>query len=133
MPLAQRVVLALREHRLASRYTHQNDPVFAHPTRGTHIEATRLYERFMGAAETANVARPGITFHSLRHTYATTLAGAGAPIVALQRWMGHADISTTMIYAAWSDSHGEQSWADRAFATKNDGTTTASVENEDVA
>ena len=107
--------------------------MFADPTRGTHYVASRLYERFKDATTRANVARSGIIFHSLRHSYATTLASAGAPLVALQRWMGHADISTTMIYAAWSDSHGEQSWADRAFRTRNDGTTTASIQTIDVA
>ena len=57
---------------------------------------------------------PGSTSIRLRHTYATTMASSGAPLVALQRWMGHADIATTMIYAAWSDAHGEQAWADHA-------------------
>jgi len=39
------------------------------------------------------------TLHDLRHTYGANLAAAGYPIPLIQRWMGHSDISTTMIYA----------------------------------
>ena len=65
-----------------------DDPVFAHPTRGTHMEASRWYGR-RGRCR----RRP---------------------------WRPPARRSSR-IYAAWSDSHGEQSWADRALTTTNDG------------
>ena len=118
VPLASRLVQALRTHRLASAYSSDDDLVFAHPYSGRYLTASTLLDRFKDAAKRAGVLRPGINFHSLRHTYATTMASSGAPLVALQRWMGHADIATTMIYAAWSDAHGEQAWADRAFSDR---------------
>lgn len=59
----------------------------------------------------------GITFHSLRHTFGTHVASAGAPLVAIKEWMGHADIQTTMIYAKWSkDRNVESAIFARAFA-----------------
>lgn len=38
-------------------------------------------------------------FHALRHTFATQFVRSGGSLVALQRLLGHSDISTSMIYA----------------------------------
>jgi integrase len=35
----------------------------------------------------------------MRHTFGTQMAAAGAPMRAIQEWMGHADIATTEICA----------------------------------
>ncbi len=40
-----------------------------------------------------------ITCHTLRHTFASHLTMAGAPLKAIQELLGHANIQTTMIYA----------------------------------
>lgn len=37
--------------------------------------------------------------HGLRHAYGVHAIGAGVPLNLLQKWMGHADIATTAIYA----------------------------------
>ena len=41
---------------------------------------------------------PGVTQHSLRHTYATDQLAAGVDIDTLRAILGHADIRTTQIY-----------------------------------
>lgn len=43
-------------------------------------------------------------WHDLRHTHATWLRQAGAPVEVVQRSLGHADIATTMRYAHVDDS-----------------------------
>jgi len=45
----------------------------------------------------------GIVFHSLRHTFGTTMASRGVPLVAIKNAMGHAKVETTMIYAKWAN------------------------------
>ena len=37
-------------------------------------------------------------FHALRHFYATYLSRHGIPIENIQKYLGHASISTTVIY-----------------------------------
>ena len=39
-----------------------------------------------------------VSLHSLRHSYATHLLEEGVNIVTLKELLGHADITTTMIY-----------------------------------
>lgn len=49
------------------------------------------------AAKLAGICKP-ISVHSLRHTYATHLLEDGVNILTIRELMGHAHISTTMIY-----------------------------------
>ena len=53
-------------------------------------------------AERAGITK-NITPHTLRHTLATTLLRNGCPVEHIQRMLGHAKLSTTMIYAKIDD------------------------------
>ena len=53
---------------------------------------------FRTAADNARLRRH-VTFHTLRHSFATALQGAGVPLNAIQVLLGHASIATTAHYA----------------------------------
>ena len=58
--------------------------------------ATHGLEELLRAADCRPLARG---FHALRHTFATHFVRSGGSLLALQRLLGHSDISTSMIYA----------------------------------
>lgn len=50
----------------------------------------------------------GRAYHLFRHDFGVRAAKAGVPLTELKNWMGHVDIATTMIYAAYSpDKYSE--------------------------
>jgi len=52
------------------------------------------------AAATGLTIPGGLTTHRLRHTYATTLLGAGMSLTSLMKLLGHTDYRMTLRYAA---------------------------------
>jgi len=60
------------------------------------VSENRLYKRF---AELLRELGMKGTLHDLRHTFASHLAMEGVPIPVIKDLLGHANISTTMMYA----------------------------------
>jgi integrase len=114
VPMAERLAAELKRHHHGSRWTADDDLVFAHPLTGGPYDASRLRKRFKDALGRAGVRR--VRFHDLRHTFGTQMAAAGAPLRAIQEWMGHQDHSTTQIYADHApDPSNGRVWAENAF------------------
>jgi integrase len=81
-----------------------NDLVFPN-TLGKPMNAGNFYRRdFQPLLERAGLADEGFTFHSLRHTFATTLAAKGVHPSTAQKLLGHSDIRMTLaIYTHATD------------------------------
>ena len=87
--------------------------MFCHPDTGKPYDPSKMRARFKKTCVKAGVRV--VRFHDLRHTYGTHQAAGGAPLRAIQEWMGHRNSQTTEIYAEFlSDGHGRE-WAERAF------------------
>src|SRR5919107_133697 len=72
---------------------------------GKPMNAGNLYHRdFQPLLERAGLADKGFTIHSLRHTFATTLADKGVHPSTAQKMLGHSDIRMTLaIYTHATD------------------------------
>lgn len=91
--LKQHKKLQLHERIKTGEVYENNNIVFANPLGGYTNESNlrKIYKRLLIKSEIEEVK-----FHSLRHTYATTLFIKGVSPKVVQSLMGHSDIATTM-------------------------------------
>ena len=94
VPIRAELIKALREWRLASSHSKDEDFVFAAREGGSKLHRTiqRAWETIREQAGLPDT----ITFHDLRHAYASVAIHAGADAVFLARVMGHADPAITL-------------------------------------
>ena len=94
---------ALKEKRAVA----DDEPIFLSGYGRAWVTVRRAFGRALKAAGLAG--RKGLTFHSLRHTFAVHFLEGGAAVTDLQGVLGHTDLSTTQIYAHMVDSRTRES------------------------
>ena len=62
------------------------------------LSTTHIHRRFKLWVEKAGINKGEISFHSLRHGYATRMIEEGVSLPLLRDQLGHKDISTTSVY-----------------------------------
>ena len=109
VPLIDTAARALDGLSRRDRFTGPDDRVFCSPTGGV-LDEGQCRDTFYAALKTAGIGRDRgtgklLVFHDLRHTFGT-LAVQTFPLSDVQAYMGHANISTTMIYVHHTPQHG---------------------------
>lgn len=94
VPLSPDIVAALRKLKLASKFSQDADFVFA-SQRGTPPTHRNVQTRGFEAARDLAGLPSTLTFHDLRHAFASLAAHRGVPIQVLSAAMGHRDPSIT--------------------------------------
>jgi integrase len=117
IPLDPKLARSLKEHRLRSHWSRNDDLVFAHPETGKPIDRSTVYHRYRKARNRAKITK--VPFKGLRHTFGTTLAMAGIELLKIKEWMGHEDIQTTMIYAHFMPGEDDAARVAQAFRSQS--------------
>jgi integrase len=100
---AQRMSAALAEVLEALPRGTPAAPVFTRAD-GTPWPDHAVQARFYRAARRAK-SRPGLSVHSIRHTFASWLAIEGTPLRTIAELLGHSSVAMTFRYAHLSPAH----------------------------
>jgi integrase len=115
VPMSDRLTAAVEGHFQQSAFQEDDALVFAHPQTGSPYDPSKMRSRFKAAVKRAGI-RSDVRFHDLRHTFGTSMAGAGVPLRTIQEWLGHRSSQTTEIYADYAPHPHERQWVEQAFA-----------------
>jgi integrase len=88
------MVAALEDRRAKSRYSGDDNPIFA-SGRGGFVDASNLRSRILRPAA-RGAGLEGVGFHAFRHTCASLLFSAGKDLKQVQHWLGHHDPAFTL-------------------------------------
>ena len=94
MPLAPEDVRELRRLKLASKFSQDESFVFSSRT-GTALGHRNVQRRGFEAARDAAELPEHLTFHSLRHAFASLAAHRRVPVNVLSEVMGHSNVGVT--------------------------------------
>ena len=103
VPLPEDTLTLLRTYWTTHRHTTWLFPATGrdqkHSSSATSpMRRTSVQGAFRTAKHRAGITKTGVAIHTLRHSYATHLLEAGVNPRLIQRYLGHTQLETTMIY-----------------------------------
>jgi integrase len=107
IPLSREALASLQAHAAQFRLSSGSPYVFHHarPNRSAKPgdRLASLYNAFKHAARAAGV--PDVRFHDLRHSFVTRKLSEGVAAQLVMRYVGHADLATTLRYTHLVTEH----------------------------
>ncbi len=94
VPLSPDMLASLKKHKLASRFSTGEDFVFASNAGGPLSHRNVQRRGFEAARDLAGLPKE-LTFHDLRHAFASIAAHRGVPLNVLAEVMGHTNVGVT--------------------------------------
>ena len=93
VPLSDDFTQYLREHKIAARYSQDEDPIFAAKSGGPLGHRNVTERGFEPARKRAGIE--GVSFHSMRHAFASRMIARGISPTVLAKLMGHESSAIT--------------------------------------
>ncbi len=109
--LSPNVAKILREYCESINVTHPKSSAYLFPDKKKPelpAKTSALTPRFQKYVQTFGFYREGLTFHSLRHAYATNLSMQGVPLPRIAQLMGHTSVATTANYIHLPDDSEDE-------------------------
>ncbi len=121
VPLTPEIAAFLREHKIASRHSQDEDFIFASRTGGP-LSHRNVQRRGLEAARDLAGLPKEITFHDLRHAFASFAAHRGVPVGVLSEILGHTNVGVTQrVYIHLFDRQAAEDAFRTAMASKGAG------------
>ncbi|MEV4179581.1 site-specific integrase [Nonomuraea sp. NPDC049709] len=94
VPIPHFVATAINQQ--VKRFDLTPDAVLCRTGRGTLLRRDYFNKKIWKPAVAVAGLPEDVTFHDLRHTFASTALAGGVPISEVSRWLGHKSITTTV-------------------------------------
>jgi integrase/recombinase XerD len=103
VPLPESTLVLLRKYWASHRNPRLIFPALGRggkdgPLAQTPMAKTSVQGAMIAARKASGIRKRGVSIHTLRHSYATHLLESGVNLRAIQRYMGHSNIDTTLVY-----------------------------------
>jgi len=95
VPASPRLLQALRDYWKIDR---PSNYLFPGRTPDVPLSSATIQKACKLAAAKAGIRKTGVSPHTMRHTFATSMLEAGVDLLTISKLLGHASFITTMIY-----------------------------------